>query len=92
MFNFQVPQANQTALDKLIRASKAVLRNSDEQMTDMEVSPGCNDASERAELQETIDVKNLVSTFSEIRQQTSEIHLRNQINALNNAVNNSKGL
>jgi len=86
-----VPQAKQTALDKLIRASKSVLRNSDEQMTDMEVSPGCNDDSERAELQETIDAKNLVSTFSEIHQQTSEIQLRNQINALNNAAINSEG-
>jgi len=87
-----VPQAKQTTLDKLIRASKAVLRNSDEQMTDMEVSPGCNDDSERAELQETIDAKNLVSTFSEIHQQTSEIYLRNQINALNNSAINSEGL
>lgn len=87
-----MPQAKQTALAKLIRASKTVLRNSDEQMTDMEVSPGCNDTSERAELQETIDVRNLVSTFSEIDQQTSDIHLRNHINALNNAAINSEGL
>lgn len=87
-----MPQAKQSALDKLIRASKAVLRNNDERMTDMEVSPGCSDNTERAELQETIDAKNLVSTFSEIHQQTSETHLRNQINALNNAAINSEAL
>lgn len=87
-----MPQAKQTALDKLIRASKAFLRNSDEQITDMEVSPVCNDDSERAELQETVDAKHLVSTFSEIHQQTSEIHLRNQINELNNAPINTEGL
>jgi hypothetical protein len=85
-----VPQAKKTALDKLIRASKAVLRTSDEQMTDMEVSPEYNDTSEGAELQETVHATNFVSTFSETGQQTSEIHPRNQINALNHATVNSE--
>lgn len=86
----EVPQAKKTALDKLIRASKAVLRTSDKQMIDMEVSLECNDTSARAELQEPMDATNVMSTFSEIQQHTSEIHPRNQISALNHAAVNSE--
>jgi hypothetical protein len=85
----QVPQAKKIALEKLIRSSTEVLGAHDEQMIDMEVLPQSNDINERAELGETSDATNFMPGFSEIQQQTSEIHLENQMNALNHAAINS---
>jgi hypothetical protein len=78
-----VPQAKKTALENLIRASEDVSGTSAEQTVDLEDLPESTDTREIAEQEETTDTTNFVSDFSEIQQQTSEIHPENQMNALN---------
>lgn len=61
-----MPQANRTALEKLIGASEEVLGSGAEQVIDMDDLSGSDDTSERVQLQETGDATDFVSGFSEI--------------------------